>query len=147
VVSEGESELADTLVRSHRPAHYNSECVAATPQPPPSRSASSTLALNPSTSNSHANNTQTKLSTNRHNGEFELPHAAAEAGRFASRSTRQSEFATKSSPRTLCGPRVHTLWLYGTSRLTENQVLAVDLLNPTPAAYADTPDSMSTPPD
>jgi hypothetical protein len=50
--------------------------------------------------------------------------------------TTASEFATESSHRTSLRPPARNQRLNGLRMLTGAQVLAVDLLNPSPAAYA-----------
>jgi len=98
---------------------------------------SSSRCPNPSTSSLQRHTTHSRLSITRQNGEFEPPEAFARVRwEPAGKHTRLSDFATDVEFATSHALALRKRNLNEKSWLTAPQVLAVDLLNPTPAAYA-----------
>jgi hypothetical protein len=140
----GKGELADALVIKHRPPTATSEFAPIAPQLS-KPSASTILAPNPSTSARNRTTLKTLFSINRQNGEFELLRATEELEEVWCAGPHDSCILPRNLPlATICAFHPQLYCLNGLIWLTPHQVLAVDLLNPTPAAYALMSDSVFT---
>jgi hypothetical protein len=135
------SRRASLLAQS---AHGQLQIQSIVAPPPPSRPRSRSSRIIPSTS---TKNHPKHTSTNRHNGEFEPLEPQRAAREICERDHTTVGLCHRILSRSLQQPPLAKNALNRFSQLTRHQVLAVDLLNPTPAAYAPIRNPVSTTPD